>query len=58
MAVKTARILLGAYALGGPHFISGEAVERIHTRPDELYRRKVSACQVTPEELADEIHGD
>lgn len=40
MAVKTARILLGTYALGGPHFMSGEAVERIHTRPHELYRRK------------------
>ena len=24
---------------------------------DELYRRKVPACQITPEELADEIHG-
>ena len=24
---------------------------------DELHRRKVPACQVTPEELADEIHG-
>ena len=24
---------------------------------DELYRRKVPACQVTSEELADEIHG-
>jgi predicted HTH domain antitoxin len=24
---------------------------------DELYRREVAACQVTPEELADEIHG-
>lgn len=24
---------------------------------DELYRRKVPACQVTPGELADEIHG-
>ena len=23
----------------------------------ELYRRKVPACQVTPDELADEIHG-
>jgi len=40
MAVKTARILLGTYALGGPHFMNLEAVERIHTRPDELYRRK------------------
>lgn len=25
---------------------------------DELYCRKVPACQVTAEELADEIHGD
>lgn len=25
---------------------------------DELYRRKVPACQVTPEELTEEIHGD
>lgn len=25
---------------------------------DELYRRKIPACQVTAEELADEIHGD
>jgi predicted HTH domain antitoxin len=31
------------------------------TRPDflaELHRRKVPTCQVTPDELADEIHGD
>ena len=39
MAVKAARVLLGSYALGGPHFLSPAAVERIHTRPDELYRR-------------------
>jgi predicted HTH domain antitoxin len=25
---------------------------------DELYRRKVPACQVTADELASEIHGD
>jgi predicted HTH domain antitoxin len=25
---------------------------------DELYRRRVPACQVGEEELADEIHGD
>ncbi len=25
---------------------------------DELYRRKIPACQVIPGELADEIHGD
>ncbi|MCB9455855.1 MAG: class II aldolase/adducin family protein [Anaerolineaceae bacterium] len=39
MMVKTARILLGTYALGGPQFLSPEAVARIHTRPDEHYRR-------------------
>lgn len=41
MAVKAARVLLGTYALGGPHFMTPRAVERIHTRPDELYRRKI-----------------
>jgi rhamnose utilization protein RhaD (predicted bifunctional aldolase and dehydrogenase) len=40
MYVKTARVILGAYALGGPHFMTVEAVDRIHTRPDELYRRQ------------------
>jgi len=39
MAVKAARVLIGTYALGGPHFMSPKAVARIHTRPDELYRR-------------------
>ena len=41
MAVKTARVLLGTYAAGGPHFLSEQAAQRIHTRPDELYRRKL-----------------
>ncbi len=45
MAVKTARILRGAYAFGGPNFMADEAVERIHTRPDELYRRKILGRQ-------------
>ena len=40
MYVKTARVLLGTYALGGPHFLTPDAVTRIHTRPDELYRRQ------------------
>jgi rhamnose utilization protein RhaD (predicted bifunctional aldolase and dehydrogenase) len=40
MAIKTARSLLGAYAAGGPRFLSPAEVERIHTRPDELYRRQ------------------
>jgi rhamnose utilization protein RhaD (predicted bifunctional aldolase and dehydrogenase) len=40
MYTKTAQVILGAYALGGPHFMSAEAVDRIHTRPDESYRRQ------------------
>lgn len=41
MAVKTARVLLGTYAIGGPHFMTPRAVDRIHTRLDEQYRRKL-----------------
>lgn len=41
MAVKAVRVLLGAYALGGPHFLTVRNVDRIHTRPDELYRRNL-----------------
>jgi rhamnose utilization protein RhaD (predicted bifunctional aldolase and dehydrogenase) len=40
MYVKTARVLLGTFALGGPHFMTQAAATRIHTRPDELYRRR------------------
>jgi len=40
MYVKTARILIGVYALGTPRFLTPENVARIHTRPDELYRQK------------------
>lgn len=40
MMVKTARVLLGTFAAGGPHFMPPKEVERIHSRPDELYRRK------------------
>ena len=39
MAVKAARVLQGTYAFGGPHTLSPENVRRIHTRPDEQYRR-------------------
>jgi len=45
MYVKTARIIIGAYSLGGPHFLDARSVERIHTRPDELYRRRGLASQ-------------
>lgn len=40
MYVKASRVILGAYALGGLHFLSPAAAARIHTRPDETYRRR------------------
>ena len=43
MAVKTARIIIGAYAVGGPRFLTPEDVARIDTRPDEHYRQRVLA---------------
>ena len=43
MAVKTARILHGTYALGGPRILTAEDVNRIHTRPDEHYRQEIIA---------------
>ncbi len=39
MAVKAARIILGTYQLGGPNFLTEPQVRRLHTRPDDLYRR-------------------
>jgi rhamnose utilization protein RhaD (predicted bifunctional aldolase and dehydrogenase) len=41
MYVKTARIILGTYALSGPQFLTQEDVSRIDSRPDEHYRRKM-----------------
>ena len=41
MYVKTARIILGTYALGGPKFLTNADVARIDSRPDEHYRRKM-----------------
>jgi len=40
MWVKTARVLAGTFALGGPHYLSEANVARIHTRPDEKYRER------------------
>jgi rhamnose utilization protein RhaD (predicted bifunctional aldolase and dehydrogenase) len=40
MYVKTARVLLGTYSLGGPNFLTPDNVARIHTRPDEHYRQR------------------
>jgi len=45
MAVKAARVLLGAAALGGPRFLDPQATARIHTRPDEHYRRQKGAVR-------------
>lgn len=45
MAVKTARILQGAYAMGGPQFMSAENVARIDSRLDEHYRQRMLAKQ-------------
>jgi rhamnose utilization protein RhaD (predicted bifunctional aldolase and dehydrogenase) len=45
MAVKTCRILLGTYALGGPNYLTPKDVARIHTRPDEDRRRAKLAGQ-------------
>ena len=41
MADKWARILLGTYALGGPNYMPDEEAQRIDTRLDEEYRRKM-----------------
>jgi rhamnose utilization protein RhaD (predicted bifunctional aldolase and dehydrogenase) len=38
MWVKTARVLFGAYQLGGIHYMSKDNINRIYTRPDEEYR--------------------
>ena len=39
MSVKAARILLGAYAVGGPVFMTAADIAHIWTRPDEIERR-------------------
>lgn len=41
MAVKVAKVLLGAFAAGGPVYLDPQSARRIDTRPDEEYRRAV-----------------
>lgn len=41
MLVKTARVIVGTYALGGPNVMTEQAVARIHGRPDEKYRQEL-----------------
>ena len=40
MADKAARVMLGAFACGGPVFLTPNNVDRIFSRPDEHYRQK------------------
>jgi rhamnose utilization protein RhaD (predicted bifunctional aldolase and dehydrogenase) len=40
MAAKAAEIFVGAAALGGPNFMTPQAIERIASRPDEAYRQQ------------------
>lgn len=40
MTEKASKVLVGTYAMGGPHFLAQKDVERIFTRPDEAYRLK------------------
>jgi rhamnose utilization protein RhaD (predicted bifunctional aldolase and dehydrogenase) len=42
MAVKSARILLGTFAIGGPSFLTEIEVDRITMRPDEENRRNLA----------------
>ncbi len=41
MAVKSARILLGTLAAGGPRFLPPEQIQRLHNRADEHYRQRI-----------------
>jgi rhamnose utilization protein RhaD (predicted bifunctional aldolase and dehydrogenase) len=41
MADKWARIILGSYAMGGLHALTGAQADRIANRPDEHFRRKL-----------------
>jgi len=43
MAVKSARVLLGALSAGGPVYLDQANADRIDTRPDELLRRRLLA---------------
>jgi len=40
MAEKSAKVFVGAAALGGPVFFSAENIARIDSRPDEAYRQR------------------
>jgi rhamnose utilization protein RhaD (predicted bifunctional aldolase and dehydrogenase) len=41
IAEKSAKILLGTFSCGGPHFLTAEDTAKIAARPDENYRQQV-----------------
>jgi len=43
MAEKMSQIIVGAYAVGGPRWLSETDIRRIDTRPDEHYRQRAIA---------------
>jgi rhamnose utilization protein RhaD (predicted bifunctional aldolase and dehydrogenase) len=43
MAVKVARVMLGALSVGSPTYLAAEHADRIDTRPDEEHRRALLA---------------
>ncbi len=43
MGEKMAKVLIGAYSIGGPKFMTEADIRRIDNRPDEKYRQKVIA---------------
>ena len=45
MAIKSARVLLGTMAFGGPRFLPGEEIDRLCSRPDEALRKKMSGWE-------------
>ena len=48
MAVKAARVLSGALAVGTPRYLSADTVARLDNRPDELHRRRLLAAAPAP----------
>jgi len=45
MWVKTAQVLAGTFLFGGPRYLAAKHVDRIHTRPDEAYRKRALTGQ-------------
>ena len=43
MGEKMHQVLVGAYSVGGPKWMTDADIRRIDTRPDELYRQKTIA---------------